>query len=166
MKSGCFLSKFFVAFVCLSVSTGAVAAGSGTIIMNGKRAAVTDAYAYRHVSAADRSVTLTTVVVSDRPIDEKKLAKSDDRDKTIHAQLKQAKAVYWEGVLGADGHLRSINAVWPGVLEIKGSGDESDLHITRNDAAHLEGWYRTLDEEPKDLMVGVEYFDLKFSIDF
>lgn|GEM_PF-3943173 len=166
MNPGCFLSKFALVCVLMSVCAEVHAAGSGTIIMNGKRVEVADAYAYRHPAGNDKTVTLTTLIASDRPIDEKKLATSDDRDKVMHALLKQAKAVYWEAVLSADGHLRSIGAVWPGVLEIKGNGDESDLHITRNDAAHLEGWYRTLDEEPKDLMVGVEYFDLKFSVDF
>ncbi len=166
MNSNYSLSQRIFALVLLSASVNAVATGAGTILMNGKRAAVTDAYAYRHASANDRSVMLITIVLTDRPIDEKKLAASDDRDKTIHAQLKQARAVYWEAILNPDGHLRMTNAVWPGVLEIKSSGDNSDLHITRNDATHLQGSYRSLDEEPKDPMVGGEYFDLQFSVDF
>ena len=165
MTSGRVFSQILFLSALLSTSTGVFAAGSGTIIMNGKTAAVSDAYAYRHATP-DKSAMLTTIVLSDRAIDDKRVSGSNDPDKTIHALLKQAKAVYWEAVVGPDGRMRVTNAVWPGVLEIRGGGDPSDLHLTRNDATHIEGSYRSLDEQPKEPIVGGEYFDVKFSIDF
>jgi len=165
MKLDFFFAKVLAPFALLCFSANVAATGAGTIIMNGKIAAVTDAYAYRHASPTDRSSMLTTIVLTDRPVDDRKAVASDDRDKVFHAQLKQARAVYWEAVLNADGSVKTMNAVWPGGMELRGSGSSSDLHITQNDAKHIEGSYRSLDEQPK-VLTGVEFFDLKFSVDF
>ena len=166
MHSDEFLTKFLLFALLLAVSASAAATGSGTIVMNGKTATVAEAYAYRHTSPNDRSTTLTTIVVSDRTVDPNSWATNDDPDKALHAQLKRLRAVYWEAILNGDGTVRTTNAVWPGVLELRGSGTNSDVHVTQNNAKHIEGSYRSLDEQPKELTSGVEYFDLKFSVDF
>ena len=166
MKADYLFSQSALLLTLLAASIDAVAMGAGTIVMNGKSATVTDAYAYRQPAANDKAVVLTTIVLTDRPLDSGKLAENEDRDKTIHALLKRARAVYWEAVLLPDGTLKAINAVWPGGIEIRGRVDNVHLRITHSDAQRIEGTYRTLDEAPKELLPGGEYFDLKFSTDF
>lgn len=164
-------SGVFGALALAFASASALAAGSGTIAMEGKTTQARDAYAYRHPASYDPAVTMTTIVVCDRAIDARKVGEGADRDKAVHDWLQQAKAVYWEAIFYPDGTLWTTNAVWPDVLTINAGGSAHNLTMTRNDVKRIEGAYLDPDQTNKDDfsadvdLAKIPTFDLKFAAD-
>lgn len=145
-------------------SSSALAADPGSIVVKGKASTLSSAYAYHHPAAYDATVTQTTVVLSDKAIDVKKVkAAGGNFDKALHAWLDEAKAAYWEAIFYPDGTLWTANVVSPGVLLYGGAG--CDVQMTRNDAKRVEGACHTADETQKDNHEDGIYVDVKFALD-
>ena len=145
-------------------ASNAMAASPGSIVVKGKPSTLTSAYAYHHPASYDAAVIQTTVVLSDKAIDIRKVkAAGGDFDKALHAWLDEAKAAYWEAIFYPDGTLWSGTVVSPGVFLYGGTG--CDVQMTRNDAKRVEGACQTADEKQKENKEDGVYVDVKFALD-
>ena len=163
-KSGSAAAAILCTALLASAGANATAASPGSIVVKGKTSTLTSAYAYHHPAPYDAKVMQTTVVLSDKAIDVKKVeAAGGDFDKALHASLDEAKAAYWEAIFYPDGTLWSGTVVSPGVLLYGGTG--CDVQMTRNDAKRVEGACHTADETQKDNHEDGVYVDVKFALD-
>ncbi|TLY52737.1 MAG: hypothetical protein E6K53_03400 [Gammaproteobacteria bacterium] len=131
--------------------------------MNEKTTTFTSAYAYHHPASYDKDVIQSTILLSDKAIDVKKIkAAGGDFDKALHAWLDEGKVAYWEAIFYPDGEYWSGQAISPGVYAFY-NRIGCKLTMTRNDAKGIEGACRTEDEKEKENHDGGLYVDIKFA---
>jgi hypothetical protein len=157
------ISDLALMSVLAVMSCGALAKGSGTLVIHGKTAKIQDAIAYQHPASYDVATTMTTIVFSDKAIDAKKVKASNDPDGTVHTLLQESHATYAEVTLYPDGQVWTGAFVWPGIVSLLGT--TATLNLTRRDAKRLEGWYFTRDENEKQNLESGVYSDIEFAVD-
>ena len=158
-------TRVALALLGFVASTGlAFADGSGTLIIKGQTTAFKTAYAYRHADDFQPDQQITTVVLSDKPIDVSKVNDAVDREDALKTQLRELNGNRVELNIRADGTVENVNTMTDGTSgSVSGSGWYA-IDLKRNDDKRIEGTFRSSDE--KDKKEGSSgYFDLKFALD-
>jgi hypothetical protein len=146
----------------LLVSTLAAAAGSGTLYIDGAQHTLASTYAFRAPDPFDDKAQITTVVFSDKPIDVAAIDAAADRGEALADQLRAKHALRVELNLQPDGKVQDVDINADGSSGSQSGSGWYTLKLLRNDAARVEGSFRSNDEADKK---NGHYFDLAFALD-
>lgn len=152
--------------VCAIACSKVAAAGPGSMVVHGKTVTFTNAYAHHHPASYDKDVIQSTIALSDKAIDMKKIkAEGGDFLRNLDNWLEDNKAAYWQATFYPDGEYWTGSLRLPGELQLI-NAIHCNLEMTRNDAQRIEGSCRTKDEKEKDDKKEGVYVDVKFAIGF